>query len=331
MEEVIVTRNSAKGLIASGKQRTLSMYLRTAILFAALTLSVEPALAQSALDTAKIEQIIGVKGTMTADENVFKVSKARNDVKVQVDGWSMPPFMGLGSWAAFTPSAHGPLMVMGDTALFEDEVNPVMSAALDSGLEVTALHNHFFFDQPKVYFMHIGGTGEVDKLAAGVKQVWDKIVQIRSENPTPLASFTAPAVSAENAISPAPLEAILGTKGQASQGMFKVVIGRPASMHGTPIGKEMGVNTWASFGGRDAEAVIDGDFAMTENELQTVLKALRKEGINVVAIHQHMAGEEPRILFLHYWGKGEAAQLAQAFRHVLDAQAQITKHAGAGK
>jgi Domain of Unknown Function (DUF1259) len=93
----------------------------------------------------------------------------------------------------------------------------------------------------------------------------------------------------------------------------------------------MGVNTWASFGGRDAEAVIDGDFAMTENELQTVLKAMRKEGINIVAIHQHMSGEEPRILFLHYWGKGEAAQLAQAFKHVLEAQAKITKHADAGK
>ena len=103
--------------------------------------------------------------------------------------------------------------------------------------------------------------------------------------------------------------------------MFKAVIGRPASMHGTAIGKEMGVNTWASFGGSDAAAIIDGDFAMTENELQPVLKAMRKEGINIVAIHQHMTGEQPRILFLHYWGKGEAAALAQSFKRVLDAQA----------
>jgi hypothetical protein len=302
------------------------MLVRTLTLGAVMSFLVEPLLAQSALDTAKIEQIIGVKGTMIAGENVFKVGKARNDVKVQVDGWSMPPFMGLGSWAAFTPSEHG-VMVMGDTVLFEDEVNPVMSAALDSGLEVTALHNHFFFDQPKVFFMHIGGMGDVEKLATGVKHVWDKIAEIRAANPTPMRSFGAPNISAENAITAGPLETILGTKGQASQGMFKVVIGRPASMHGTAIGKEMGVNTWASFGGRDAEAVIDGDFAMTENELQAVLKAMRKEGINVVAIHQHMSGEEPRILFLHYWGKGEAAQLAQAFKHVLDAQASVKKHA----
>jgi Domain of Unknown Function (DUF1259) len=302
------------------------MRLTIPLLCAGLAIVAPPALAQSALDTAKIEQIIGVKGTMIADENVFKVNKARNDVKVEVDGWAMPPFMGLGSWAAFTPSAHG-TMVMGDTVLFEDEVNSVMSVALDSGLEVTALHNHFFFDQPKVYFMHIGGVGEEAKLAGGVKNVWDKIAQIRAASPIPLKSFGAPNIGAENAITPAPLEAALGVKGQSAQGMFKVVIGRPASMHGTPVGKEMGINTWASFGGRDAEAVIDGDFAMTENELQTVLKAMRKEGINIVAIHQHMSGEQPRYLFLHYWGKGEAAALAQAFKNVLDAQAGVVKRA----
>jgi hypothetical protein len=302
------------------------MRLKMLTLGAVLTLSIEPSLAQIALDTAKIEQIIGVKGTMIADENVFKVGKARNEVKVEVEGWHMPPFMGLGSWAAFTPSAHG-VMVMGDTVLFEDEVNPVMSVALDSGLEVTALHNHFFFDQPKLFFMHIGGTGDADKLAAGVKNMWDKIAQIRAANPAPMKSFGAPNIAAENGITAAPLETILGVKGQSSQGMFKVVIGRPASMHGTPIGKEMGVNTWAAFAGKDAEAVIDGDFAMTEGELQTVLKAMRKEGINIVAIHHHMSGEEPRILFLHYWGKGEAAQLAQAFKHVLDAQSAVKKHA----
>ena len=135
------------------------MRLTVSLLLLALAASPTASLAQSELDTAKIEQVIGVKGATIPAEHVFKVTKARNDVKVQVDGWSMPPFMGLGSWAAFTPSAHG-AMVMGDTVLFEDEVNPAMSAALDSGLEVTALHNHFFFDQPRVYFMHIAGMGD---------------------------------------------------------------------------------------------------------------------------------------------------------------------------
>ena len=169
--------------------------------------------------------------------------------------------------------------------------------------------------------------GDEAKLASGVTSVWGKIAEIRAANPTPAKAFGGPNIAAENAITPGPLEAILGVQGQASQGMFKVVIGRPASMQGTAIGKEMGVNSWAAFAGRDAEAVIDGDFAMTENELQTVLKAMRKEGINIVAIHQHMTGEEPRILFLHYWAKGEAPALAQAFKRVLEAQAGVAKHA----
>jgi hypothetical protein len=287
--------------------------------------------AQAALDTARIEQIIGAKGTMIPDENVFKVTKARSDVKIAVDGWSMPPFMGLGSWAAFKPASEGMTMVMGDTVLFEDEVNPAISAALDSGLEVTALHNHFFFDEPKVYFMHIAGMGDEAVLAAGVKKVWDKIAELRAALPVPAKSFGGRNIATQNAITPGPLESILGTKGQASQGMFKVVVGKPASMEGTSIGKEMGVNTWAAFAGRDDEAVIDGDFAMTDYELQAVLKAMRGDGINIVAIHQHMTGEEPRILFLHYWGKGEARKLAEAFKHALDAQADVSKHAAATK
>ena len=315
---------------AANKQTEKGRYImRLSLLLAAAfsALCQQSLFAQPAMDTAKIERVIGVKGTLAPGENVFKVTKARSDVKVSVDGWSLPPFMGLGSWAAFTLSPQDGAMVMGDTVLFEDEVNPAMSAALENGLDVTALHNHFFFDQPRVYFMHISGMGDETKLAAGVKKVWDTIAEIRAASPIPAKTFGGPSMAAENTITPGPLESILGVKGQAAQGMFKVVIGKPASMHGAAIGKEMGVNTWAAFGGSDAQAVIDGDFAMTENELQTVLKAMRREGINIVAIHQHMAGEEPRILFLHYWAKGQAASLGQAFRHVLDAQAGIAKHA----
>src|SRR5262245_41166033 len=101
------------------------------------------------LDTAAIERITGLKGALNTNEGVFKVTAPRNDVKISVDGWTMPPFMGLASWAAFTPGKMGGTMVMGDTVLFQDEVNPAMSAALDNGLSVTALHNHFFFDEPK--------------------------------------------------------------------------------------------------------------------------------------------------------------------------------------
>jgi len=269
------------------------------------------------LDTAAIEAATGLKGTYDKAENVFKVSKARDDVKVSVDHWTMPPFMGLTSWAAFTPMGRQ-TMVMGDTVLFEDEVNPAMSAALDSGLEVTALHNHFFFDQPKVFFMHIGGMGDAARLAAGVKAIYDRIAQVRAAQALPATAFDGEIPTPSN-ISAAPIEGILG-KTQSKDGMVKVTIGRPARMHGIAVGNDMGVNTWAAFAGSDDHAVVDGDFAMHENELQPVLKAMRGAGINIVAIHQHMTQEQPRIMFLHYWGKGKAVDLAKGVKQALDAQ-----------
>ena len=296
---------------------------RTALLVTASLALACSAHSAPALDTSEIESASGLKGTFSKEENVFKISKPRSDLKIAVDGWTMPPFMGLTSWAAFTPTSDGKTMMMGDTVLFEDEVNPAMSAALDSGLEVTALHNHFFFDEPKVYFMHVAGMGDAGKLAAGVKKVYDAIAGVRAAQPQPQKSFSGASIGATNAITADPLENILATKGQAKDGLFKVVIGRAASMHGTAVGKEMGVNTWAAFAGTDDAAVVDGDFAMTESELQTVLKTMRHAGINIVAIHQHMTGEEPRILFLHYWAKGKATELAHALKLALDAEAGL--------
>src|SRR6266540_4632886 len=142
------------------------------------------------LDTARVDQITGLKGKMNEKEGVYRVTFPRDDVKVVVDGWTMPPFMGLGTWAAFTETSNG-AMVMGDTVLFEDEVNSAMPAALDNGLSVTALHNHFFFDRPKVFFMHIEGEGSVEKLASAVKKVYDAAKQIRAASPKPKDSFGA--------------------------------------------------------------------------------------------------------------------------------------------
>ena len=274
------------------------------------------------LDTAKIEQIIGVKGALNTNEGVFKVTSPRNDVKVSVDGWTMPPFMGLASWAAFTEAKMGGAMVMGDTVLFQDEVNSVMSVALDNGLSVTALHNHFFYDEPKVYFMHIGGEGSTEKLATAVRKVWDKLKEIRTANPQPTTTFGSTPLPAQNSITSKALEDVLGMKGQANNGMFKVVIGRTAKMMDTEVGKEMGVNTWAAFAGADDNAVVDGDFAVLEDELQPVLKSLRLDRINIVAIHSHMTHENPRILFLHYWGRGKAGDLAKALKAALATQSK---------
>jgi hypothetical protein len=273
-------------------------------------------IACGSLDTAKIDKITGLKGKFNEKEGVYKVTFPRDDVKVVVSGWTMPPFMGLGTWAAFTETKTGAI-VMGDTVLFEDEVNSAMSAALDNGLSVTALHNHFFFDQPKVYFMHIEGEGTVEKLASAVKKVYDTTKAIRGQDAKPAESFSAigqASLPEKNSISAAPLNEIFGVRGESKDGMVKFTIGRPAKMHGVNIDKEMGVNTWVAFAGSDDNAVVDGDFAVTEDELQPILKSLLTEKINIVAIHQHMTQEEPRIMFFHYWGRGPAKDLAQAVK-----------------
>ncbi len=275
------------------------------------------------LDTAKIDEITGLKGKLNEQEGVFKVSSPRTDIKVSVDGWTMPPFMGLTSWAAFTTGMHEGAMVMGDVVLMQDEVNPVMSAAFENGLEVTALHNHFFFDEPKVYFMHIGGEGDQQKLARGVRAVLDKVKEVRAGQSKSAVTFGGFKIPSKSSITAAPLEELLGTKGEAKEGMFKATFGRTAKMHsGEQVGKDMGVNTWAAFAGTDDKAVVDGDFAVLEDELQPVLKSLRAAGVNIVAIHSHMTHENPRILFLHYWGKGKAAELARAVKSALDAQSK---------
>ncbi len=272
------------------------------------------------LDTNKIDQITGLTGKFNQAENVYKISSPRTDVKISVDEWQMPPFMGLTSWAAFTPGKTSPVMVMGDLVLFQDEVNPVLSAALNGGLDVTALHNHFFFDDPKVYFMHIAAEGEVEKLSRAVRMTLDTVKQIRAANPVPARSF-GKTLPAKSALTAEPLQKILDAKGESKDGMFKAVFGRKAKMScGCEVGKEMGVNTWAAFAGTDDNALVDGDFVVLETELQGVLQSLRSSGVNIVAIHHHMSGEEPRYLFLHYWGRGRAADLAKAIKVALDRQ-----------
>jgi hypothetical protein len=269
------------------------------------------------LPTNRIDQITGLSGKWNVEEKVYKVSSPRTDIKVAVDNWQMPPFMGLTSWAAFTTGKEKESMVMGDLVLMQDEVNPVMSAALDNGLAVTALHNHFFYDEPKVYFMHIGGEGSPEDLAKGVKAALSKVKELRAANPQPARTF-GKAMPAQNAISADKLALALGVKGEAKDGMFKAVFGRKVKMEcGCEAGKDMGVNTWAAFAGSDDNALVDGDFVVLEKELQPVLKSLRKSDINVVAIHHHMSGEEPRMLFLHYWGRGPAADLAKAVKSAL--------------
>jgi hypothetical protein len=268
------------------------------------------------LDGARIESLTGLKGAADAKENVFKVSFPRADIQVTAASVKLTPPMGLTCWVAFTPAGDN-IMCMGDTVLTEDQVNPVMSVALENGLEVTALHNHFFWDQPKVYFMHIGGVGTQDQLAAAVGKVYAKVKETAGGKGEVLRAELDPA---QTTLDPAKIEAVLAVKGALAQGVYKLTIGKPTQMMGHTMGNAMGVNTWAAFIGSDEKAAVMGDFAMYENELQGVLKALRRANIGVVAIHNHMTGENPRVIFLHYWGIGRTADLAQGIKNALDTQ-----------
>ena len=269
-----------------------------------------------ALDTSQIEKLTGVKGKLDDKSGVFKVSVPRKDLAVTVgDHVKLTPPMGLTAWAAFQKMGDHD-MVMGDIVLTEDQVHGAMTAALDNGLEVTALHNHFFFDKPKVMFMHIGGMGDEAALATGVGKVFAALAA-KGEPPAKLDIDPA-----KSKLDAAKLDAAFGAKGEYKDGVYTVTFAKPTKMGDAEIGAAMGANTWAALAGTDDAAVVDGDFAMLESELQTVLKTLTKAGVHVVAIHQHMTGEQPRILFLHYWGTGKAEDLAKAVKAAIDTQAK---------
>src|SRR5215469_2309268 len=291
----------------------VSSFLMLSI-FAPQGRATEAAAPEPTLDTALIEQLTGAKGQLDPKEGVFKVSMPRGDLEMRVTGVHVTPSLGLTTWAAFARVGDH-AAVMGDLVLLEDQVNPVMSVALDAGLEITALHNHFLFDSPKVMFMHLAGMGSEADLAASVGKVFAKIRETSGgKGDVPRGELDP----ARSTLDPKKIEAVTGVPGTLKEGVYKLVVGSTTKMDGHVMGSAMGVNTWAAFAGSDEKAVVDGDVAMLESELQPVLKSLRSNGIQIVAIHNHMTKEEPRILFLHYWGVGSTTALARAVRDALD-------------
>ena len=251
-------------------------------------------------------------------DNVLKVNVPRSDLKVVVDGVATPTPFGFGGWFALTKGDHGMEVMMGDLVLTEDEVNPVMSALLENGLEVSALHNHFFFDSPRIFYMHVHGHGTAAELANRLKPALGLIGK------TPLRSGTAPASvgrAIEGKLDTDGLSKTIGFPGEQSAAVYKITIGRSdftLKEMGATINARMGLNTWAAFYGSDADAVVAGDIAMLDGEVQPVLKVLRANGINVVAVHHHMTGTTPTVFFLHYWGRGAAAKLALGVKAAID-------------
>ncbi len=250
-------------------------------------------------------------------EAVLKVNIPRNDVRVTIGGRPAPTPFGFGGWIALTKGDGGHDVMMGDLVLTEDEVNPVMSAVLNSGLDVTALHNHFFWDAPRMYFMHVHGTGTAADLATRIGPAIALIDQAAKRAP---AGAPAPPTAATR-LDGAALAAIIGHAGEQTGPVFKITIGRPdinLREHGALINARMGLNTWAAFAGSDADAMVAGDVAMLDHEVTPALKALRAHGLNAVALHHHMTGVSPTVIFVHYYGTGQAVALAKGVRAAVD-------------
>jgi len=277
-----------------------------------LVLAASTAFAQDV--PAEYQQVLttlGKQGDFKA--NVLKVNVPRSDLSVTVAGVRTPTPFGFGGWVAFTKGS-GMDVMMGDLVLTQDEVNPVMSALLDNGLEVTALHNHFFKDEPRVYYMHVHGHGAPADLARELKPAIDLIGK-GGAKPSPSS-----APPAGTTIDTAKIAQIIGAPGEQSGEVYKITIGRDdlkITEMGAPINARMGLNTWAAFVGTNDNAAIAGDVAMLSSEVTPVLKALRKNGLEVVAIHHHMTQTNPTIFFLHYWGTGPAEKLATGFKAAL--------------
>jgi len=275
-------------------------------------------------DYQEVLKSLDRKGDFKA--GVLKVNIPRNDLKMTIQGVSTPTPFGFGGWVALTKATDGSDVMMGDLVLLQEEVNPVMSALLDNGIDVTALHNHFFWDDPHVFYMHVHGMGKAADLARRVKPGLDLIGHV-----TPAAS--APASSGGTPLDTAKIAKIVGHEGEQSGAVYKITVGRDdlgMKEHGATINARMGLNTWAAFVGTQEDAVVAGDVAMVESEVTPVLKALRKNGVEVVAIHHHMTADRPVVIFLHYWGRGSAEKLAAAFKSALDELGKSAPARGTG-
>ena len=264
-------------------------------------------------DYQEVLKSLDRKGDFKA--GVLKVNIPRDDLKMTIRGFSTPTPFGFGGWIALTKATDGRDVMMGDLVLLQEEVNPIVSALLENGIDVTALHNHFFWDDPHVYFMHVHGMGKAADLARRVKPGLDLIGHTAPTTPAPSTG------GAGTALDTAKLAKIVGHEGEQSGAVYKITIGREdlgMKEHGATINARMGLNTWAAFVGTQEDAAVAGDVAMLENEVTPVLKALRKNGLDVVAIHHHMTEDRPVVIFLHYWGRGSAEKLATAFKAALD-------------
>ena len=286
--------------------------MRIILIAAALVLAAVPAGAQD-IDWGKVDAAFGRKATVSGD--VHRYGFPRSDLSVTLDGVAIKPGFAHGSWVALKP-AHGGAMVMGDLVLLEAEINPVMTALINNGLEITAVHNHLLRANPPTFYMHVGGHGDPAKIAT-------TIVQALQSSKTPLAPPTPPATQPAVDLDTAQLDQIIGAKGTANGGIYQFGVPRrdPVMEGGMqltppgPIGAATAINFQPTGGGK---AAITGDFVLIGEEVNPVIKELRSNGIEVTAIHSHMLDEQPRLIFMHFWANDDAIKLAKGLRAALD-------------
>ncbi len=269
------------------------------------------------IDWQKVDEAIGRKPAAVSGE-VHRYGFPRSDLNVTLDGVSIKPALALGGWVAFKRMGDQ-AMVMGDLVLLETEIKPVMAKLVDSGLDITAVHNHLLRANPATFYMHVGGHGDPVKMAAAVRMAL-------GESKTPLAPPSAPAAPQAVELDIAQLDQIIGVKGQANGGVYQFAVPRrdPATENGMtlapagPLGVATGIGFQPTGNGK---AAIAGDFVMTADEVNAVIKALRANGIEVTALHSHMLDEQPRLYFMHFWAHDDAIKLAKGLRAALDKMA----------
>lgn len=265
------------------------------------------------IDFEMLKNVLGMDGK--EKDGQFKITVPQNDLNIMVDGFKIIPPMGLGSWVVFAPTSDQ-TMIMGDIVVTEKDLKPVQQEVIKQGLIITAIHNHFVRNEPDVMYMHIGGMGDEKELAKSVKAVFNKVTEIRGANPA-----NADVSVVENTLDTNMIDSILGFSGTMNNGVYKLTIGRPdvdLKVYGAPVSTFLGFNTWASWQGTPENAAVAGDFTMLADEVASVIKTLIENDIEVVALHNHMVHENPRIFFLHYWGVGPAEKLAKGLKAALD-------------
>lgn len=265
---------------------------------------------------ATIDRTMGVKGVYVSEESAHKFVFPRNDVSLRVGGQRLSPAQAPRSWATFSPSMHREGMMNGELILLDDEVNPVITVALRSGLEVTGLGATLLSEQPRLLTLNVTAEGSFQELATALRTTLDGVSRVRAERRDLSAEPAIPPV--RNGINPSPLNTILSMRGSAPDGIYRASIGRIALVNDTPIGREMGVRTTVSIFGTNEHAFVEAEVIVSRDELQRVLMALGAKNLNITSIRNHWVGEHPQYIFIGLWGRGTAAELAMGLRYVLD-------------